>query len=111
MAQIPEVVSNTHKHHAAMLLRKQLLRPRHWASTFMHNLPDKKFEIKFDRQLGRANGTPCKCTASLVFFIYLFAIFILHSRESELYHYTLDSKSALAWELPFLKFMGHLSST
>ena len=41
----------------------------------------------------------------------LFAIFILHSRESELYRYTLDGKSALAWELPFLRFMGHLSST
>ena len=45
-----------------------------------------------------------------LFFI-LFAIFILHSRESELYRYTLDSKSALAWELPFSRFMGHLSST
>ena len=43
--------------------------------------------------------------------IFLFAIFILHSRESELYRYTLDGKSALAWELPFLRFMGHLSST
>ena len=41
----------------------------------------------------------------------LFAIFILHSRESELYRYTLDGKSALAWELPFSRFMGHLSST
>ena len=40
---------------------------------------------------------------------YLFAIFILHSRESELYRYTLDGKSALAWELPFSRFMGHLS--
>ena len=46
---------------------------------------------------------------SLLFF--LFAIFILHSRESELYRYTLDGKSALAWELPFSRFMGHLSST
>ena len=42
---------------------------------------------------------------------FLFAIFILHSRESELYRYTLDGKSALAWELPFSRFMGHLSST
>ena len=41
----------------------------------------------------------------------LFAIFILHSRESELYCHTLDGKSALAWELPFSRFMGHLSST
>ena len=46
------------------------------------------------------------------FFVFvLFAIFILHSRESELYRYTLDGKSALAWELPFSRFMGHLSST
>ena len=44
-------------------------------------------------------------------FIVLFAIFILHSRESELYRYTLDGKSALAWELPFLRFMDPLSST
>ena len=47
----------------------------------------------------------------LCFFV-LFAIFILHSRESELYRYALDRKSALAWELPFFEvFMGHLSST
>ena len=48
-----------------------------------------------------------------VFFLFfvLFAIFILHSRERELYRYTLDGKSALAWELPFSRFMGHLSST
>ena len=44
-------------------------------------------------------------------FFALFSIFILHSRESELYRYTLDGKSALAWELPFSRFMGHLSST
>ena len=41
----------------------------------------------------------------------LFAIFILHSRESKLYRYTLDGKSALAWELPFSRCLGHLSST
>ena len=41
----------------------------------------------------------------------LFVIFILHSQESELYRYTLDRKSTLAWELPFSRFMGHLSST
>ena len=46
-----------------------------------------------------------------IVFLFLFAIFILHSRESELYRYTLDGKSALAWELPFSRFMGHLSST
>ena len=48
---------------------------------------------------------------SYLFCFVLFAIFILHSRESELYRYTLDGKSALAWELPFSRFMGHLSST
>ena len=50
---------------------------------------------------------------NVLFFVLfvLFAIFILHSRESELYRYTLDGKSALAWELPFSRFMGHLSST
>ena len=47
----------------------------------------------------------------LVFFLVLFAIFILHSRESELYRYIFDGKSALAWELPFSRFMGHLSAT
>ena len=43
----------------------------------------------------------------------LFAIFtcILHSRESEMYCYVLDGMSALAWELPFPKCLGHLSST
>ena len=40
------------------------------------------------------------------FVFVLFAIFILHSRESELYRYTLDGKSALAWELPFSRFYG-----
>ena len=46
-----------------------------------------------------------------LFFLLLFAIFVLHLRGSELYRYTLDGKSALAWELPFSRFMGHLSST
>ena len=51
-----------------------------------------------------------ECKQKSICFV-LFAIFILHSRESELYRYTLDRKSALAWELPFSRFMGHLSST
>ena len=50
------------------------------------------------------------CLYLFIFFLYLF-IFILHSRESELYRYTLDGTSALAWELPFLRFLDHLSST
>ena len=41
-------------------------------------------------------------------FFFLFAIFILHSRESDVSLCFLDGKSALAWELPF---PGHLSST
>ena len=41
----------------------------------------------------------------LFFFLYLF-IFILHSRESELYRYILDGTSALAWELPFFEVSG-----
>ena len=53
-----------------------------------------------------------KARVGCFYFVFvLFAIFILHSRESELYRYTLDGKSALAWELPFSRFMGHLSST
>ena len=53
-----------------------------------------------------------KTTITIIFVLFvLFAIFILHSRESELYRYTLDGQSALAWELPFSRFMGHLSST
>ena len=40
-----------------------------------------------------------------VFFLYLF-IFILHSRESELYCYILNGTSALAWELPFFEVSG-----
>ena len=54
---------------------------------------------------------PHRQDMSTHFFLVLFAIFILHSRESELYRYTLDGKSALAWELPFSRFMDHLSST
>ena len=46
-----------------------------------------------------------------VFFCIVLFIFILHSRESELYRYILDGKSALAWELPFPRCLGHLSST
>ena len=44
------------------------------------------------------------------FVLYCCSYFILHSRESELYRYILDGKFALAWELLFPRFMGHLSS-
>ena len=39
------------------------------------------------------------------FFLYLF-IFILDSRESELYRYILDGTFALAWELSFFEVSG-----
>ena len=52
----------------------------------------------------------CGLPAEVFIFVF-FAIFILHSRESEFYRYTLDGKSALAWELLFPKCLGHLSST
>ena len=39
--------------------------------------------------------------------IFLFSIFILHARESELYRSILDGTSALAWELPFLSCLPH----
>ena len=42
--------------------------------------------------------------------IFYFAIFILHSRENELYRYILDGTSALALELLFQNCLGHLSS-
>ena len=45
------------------------------------------------------------------YYFFLFAVFILYSRESELYRYVLDGKSALAWELLFPRCLGHLSST
>ena len=51
------------------------------------------------------------CEGSQYFFCIVLFIFILHSRESELYRYILDGKSALAWELPFPRCLGHLSST
>ena len=39
------------------------------------------------------------------------SIFILHSRESELYRCILDGTLALIWELPFPRRLGHLSFT
>ena len=62
-------------------------------------------------------STDVKDTAQLLVFIrgvlfcFVCFIFILHSRESELYRYILDGTSALAWELPFLRCLGHPSST
>ena len=67
------------------------------------------FTLRFLLVVFRAKIYMVDC--KIVFCFVLFAIFILHSRESELYRYTLDGKSALAWELPFSRFMGHLSFT
>ena len=52
-----------------------------------------------------------KGTFSIVLPFFLFAIFILHSQESELYRYILDGTSALAWELSFSRCLSRLSST
>ena len=46
-----------------------------------------ELEIESQLELGMA----------FLFVFVLFAIFILHSRESELYRYALDGKSALAY--------------
>ena len=45
----------------------------------------------------------------ILFFCIILSIFILYSRESELYRYILDGTSALAWELPFSRCLDHLS--
>ena len=65
------------------------------------------FEIK--KQL--AFFLNAKKGQELKFVLFVLFIFILHSRESELYRYILEGKSALAWELPFPRCLGHLSST
>ena len=51
------------------------------------------------------------CFAKNKLNLFIFAIFIFHSRESELYRYVLKGMSTFAWELPFLSCLGHLSST
>ena len=78
-----------------------------------------KFNIIILNRADNIKYHKCKQTAVLsvtkdspiVFFVFVLFIFILHSRESELYRYILDGKSALAWELPFPRCLGHLSST
>ena len=74
-----------------------------WTQSF---LSDRRASVVFQNHKSRS----FRVRRGFVVFFVLFAIFILHSRESELYRYTLDGKSALAWELPFSRFMGHLSS-
>ena len=83
---------------------------REFLFSFLVRRNIKKFENYWFKAMHTASGQASARFARVCFFV-LFAIFILHSRESELYRYTLDGKSALAWELPFLRFMGHLSST
>ena len=74
-------------------------RNREWSTPVEQALftPNHVLETAFSRILKAQN----------IFF--LFAIFILHSRESELYHYILDGTTAIAWEFPFSKCLGHLS--
>ena len=43
--------------------------------------------------------------------VVVLSLFILHSRESNLYCYILDGTSALAWELSFTRCLGRLSSS
>ena len=43
--------------------------------------------------------------------VFLFDIFILHSRESELCRYISDGTCVLAGELPFLRCLNRLSFT
>ena len=67
---------------------------------------NKRGQLDFLRNCKRASLS--KVLLSSLFFV-LF-IFIHHSRESELYRFILDGTSALAWELPFPRCLGHLSS-
>ena len=55
---------------------------------------------------------PCNSVNMKIYFFYIFlSMFILYLRESEVYRCLLDGMSSLAWELPFPRFLGHLSST
>ena len=89
--RMDELIANEHED----FIYQQDGAPPYWKLTVRDYLNDNLPR----RWIGRASGV-----------LFYFAIFILHSRESELYRYTLDRKSALAWELPFSRFMGHLSS-
>ena len=46
----------------------------------------------------------------LFILFYLLVMFVLHSRESELYRSNLDGRSALAWELPFSRCLSHIKT-
>ena len=77
------------------------------SSKIRKNLKLRKHAMK-DKSLANSKTyLKFKCLEENTLYCFvLFAIFILHSRESELYRYTLDGKSALAWELPFSRFCG-----
>ena len=95
-----------------MVKRRQRGRAGWFAIYVVNNRDFKPYDdFIFSRKAINGNNFLLDCTVLFLFCFVLFAIFILHSRESELYRYTLDGKSALAWELPFSRFMGHLSST
>ena len=46
----------------------------------------------------------------LFILFYLFVMFALHSRESELHRSILDGRSALTWELPFSRCLSHIKT-
>ena len=48
--------------------------------------------------------------ALIVVYYIVLSMFILHSRESKWCCYVSDETSALAWDLPFLRGLGHLLS-
>ena len=59
----------------------------------------------------KRNGIVRSCNNYRRVKFYLLAIFILHSRESELYRYVLNGMFALVWELLSPKCLVHLSFT
>ena len=65
----------------------------------MQLVTDKKLEAFNKAPTALKKPDRSKQCFLFLFYFVLFAIFILHSRESELYRYTLDGKSAPAWEL------------
>ena len=80
---------------------------------FMHKCLNNMLSDAFDDffQHNHRNCDTGRSRSRAKVFFFLFAIFILHSRESELYCYVLYGKFALAWELLFPWCLGPLSST
>ena len=93
---------------AVSWLHRRMQRPNSWyACSILLPTMWLKIMCSLSSSIAVADGRVLVVCHFFVFvFFVLFAIFILHSRESELYRYTLDGKSALAWELPFSRFYG-----